>query len=74
MLRQWRDQERKKDLVEELNLLFREFDRVYDTRLFAPHLCEELTSEPTPFVQIIEGLYQVPAATATMISTPLTPT
>jgi type I restriction-modification system DNA methylase subunit len=61
MLRQWRDQKRKKDLVEQLNLLFREFDRVYDTRLFAPHLCEELTSEPTPFVQIIEGLYQVPS-------------
>jgi adenine-specific DNA-methyltransferase len=61
MLRQWRDQERKKDLVEELNLLFREFDQVYDTRLFAPHLCEELTSEPTPFVQIVEGLYQVPS-------------
>jgi len=61
MLRQWRDQERKKDLVELLNLLFREFDRVYDTRLFAPHLCEELTSEPTPFVQIVEGLYQVPS-------------
>jgi type I restriction-modification system DNA methylase subunit len=61
MLRQWRDQKRKKDLVEELNLLFREFDRVYDTRLFAPHLCEELTSEPTPFVQIVEGLYQVPS-------------
>jgi len=60
MLRQWRDQGRKKDLVKELNLLFREFDQVYDTRLFAPHLCEELTSEPTPFAQIIEGLYQVP--------------
>jgi len=60
MLRQWRDQGRKKDLLKELNLLFREFDQVYDTRLFAPHLCEELTSEPTPFAQIIEGLYQVP--------------
>jgi len=61
MLRQWRDQERKKDLVKEINLLFREFDQVYDTRLFAPHLCEELTSEPAPFEQIIKGLYQVPS-------------
>jgi len=60
MLRQWRDQRHRKDLVGQLNLLFREFDQVYDTRLFAPHLCEELTSEPTPFAQIIEGLYQVP--------------
>ncbi len=60
MLREWRDQGRKKDLVQLLNTLFREFDEVYDTRLFAPHLCEELTSEPTPFERIIEGLYEVP--------------
>ena len=60
MLRQWRDQERKKDLVQALNTLFREFDDIYDTRLFAPHFCEELTSEPTPFERIIEGLYEVP--------------
>jgi type I restriction-modification system DNA methylase subunit len=59
-LRQWRDQGRKKDLVRLLNALFREFDDVYDSRLFAPHLCEELTSEPTPYERIIEGLYQVP--------------
>ncbi|HHH81675.1 MAG TPA: hypothetical protein ENL35_01650, partial [Chloroflexi bacterium] len=60
MLRQWRDQGRKKDLVKQLNALFREFDQVYDTRLFAPHFCEELTSEPAPFEQIIAGLYEVP--------------
>jgi type I restriction-modification system DNA methylase subunit len=60
MLRQWRDQGRKQDLVKELNALFREFDATYDTRLFAPHLCEALTSEPTPFEQIIAGLYEVP--------------
>jgi type I restriction-modification system DNA methylase subunit len=59
-LRQWRDQGRKKDLVKLLNALFREFDAAYDSRLFAPHLCEELTSEPTPYERIIEGLYQVP--------------
>ncbi|MBC8264488.1 MAG: N-6 DNA methylase, partial [Anaerolineales bacterium] len=60
MLRQWRDQGRKKDLVQTLSALFREFDDIYDTRLFAPHFCEELTSEPTPFERIIEGLYEVP--------------
>ncbi len=60
MLRQWRDQGRKKDLVRELNALFREFDSVYDSRLFTPHLCEELTSEATPFEHIVEGLYDVP--------------
>jgi type I restriction-modification system DNA methylase subunit len=60
MLRQWRDQGRRKDLVQTLNTLFREFDDIYDTRLFAPHFCEDLTSEPTPFERIIEGLYEVP--------------
>jgi type I restriction-modification system DNA methylase subunit len=60
MLRQWRDQGRRKDLVQTLNTLFREFDDIYDTRLFAPHFCEELTSELTPFEQIIEGLYKLP--------------
>jgi type I restriction-modification system DNA methylase subunit len=60
LLREWRDQGRKKDLVRELNALFREFDSVYDSRLFSPHLCEELTSEPTPFERIVEGLYEVP--------------
>jgi type I restriction-modification system DNA methylase subunit/DNA-binding transcriptional MerR regulator len=59
-LRQWRDQGRKKDLVKLLNALFREFDEVYDSRLFAPHLCEELDTEPTPYERIVEGLYQVP--------------
>jgi hypothetical protein len=59
-LRQWRDQGRRQDLVKLLNALFREFDDVYDSRLFAPHLCEELTSEATPYERIIEGLYQVP--------------
>jgi type I restriction-modification system DNA methylase subunit len=60
MLRQWRDQGRRKDLVRELNALFREFDSVYDSRLFSPHLCEELTSEATPFERIVEGLHDAP--------------
>jgi type I restriction-modification system DNA methylase subunit len=60
MLRQWRDQGRKRDLVKQLNALFREFDAAYDSRLFASHLCEELTSEAAPYERVVEGLYQVP--------------
>jgi type I restriction-modification system DNA methylase subunit len=60
LLRQWRDQGRKKDLLAQLNALFREFDAAYDSRLFAPHLCEELTSDPGPYERVIEGLYEVP--------------
>jgi adenine-specific DNA-methyltransferase len=60
LLRQWHDQERKGDLVAELNQLFREFDATYDTHLFALHFCEELKSEPTPFEMVIQGLHDVP--------------
>jgi hypothetical protein len=60
MVREWRDQGRKKDLVTDLNALFRGFDQGYDSRLFAPHLCEELTSEPGPYERVIEGLYTPP--------------
>jgi len=59
LLRQWHDQERKGDLVAELNRLFREFDATYDTLLFASHFCEELKSEPTPFEMVIKGLHDV---------------
>ena len=60
LLRQWHDQGRKGDLVAELNQLFREFDDTYDTLLFAPHFCQELKSEPTPFEMVIKGLHDVP--------------
>jgi len=60
MVRQWREQGRKRDLLAQLNGLFREFDEAYDSRLFAPHLCEELTSDPGPYEQAVEGLYEVP--------------
>ena len=60
LLRQWHEQGRKSDLVAELNRLFREFDGTYDTHLFAPHLCEELKSEPAPFEMVVKGLHDVP--------------
>jgi len=60
LLRQWYDQSRRGDLVAELNQLFRQFDATYDTHLFAPHFCEELKSEPTPFEMVIQGVHDVP--------------
>lgn len=50
-------QRRKYDLVPQLVKLFREFDAAYDSRLFEPHLLENLQCEPEPFVRVIEGLY-----------------
>jgi type I restriction-modification system DNA methylase subunit len=60
LLRQWHEQDRRGDLVAELNRLFREFDATYDTHLFAPHFCEELKSEPASFEMVIQGLHDVP--------------
>jgi len=60
LVREWRDRGRRGNLVAQLNAIFREFDGIYDTRLFAPHLCEELESEPAPFEAAIDGLYDMP--------------
>lgn len=60
LAREYRDaiqQRRKYDLIPKLVALFREYDDGYDSRLFAPHLLEELQCEPEPFVRVIEGLY-----------------
>jgi adenine-specific DNA-methyltransferase len=51
---------RQEDLAAQLNTLFREFEHVYGGRLFAPHLCEELTGEAAAYERVIEGLYQAP--------------
>ena len=45
-------------LPAELAHLFRELDATYDSDLFAEHFSEKLECEPTPFVTIIEGLYE----------------
>jgi adenine-specific DNA-methyltransferase len=47
---------RHADLPAQLNALFREFERVYGGRLFAPHLCEELAGEAAAYQRVIEGV------------------
>jgi len=37
--------------------MWRDFDDGYDSRLFLPHLADELECEPTPFGEVIDGLY-----------------
>lgn len=60
LLREWRDRGRCKDLVKLLGGVFRDFDKGYDAQVFAPHFCEDLESEPTPYEEIIKGLYATP--------------
>ncbi len=57
LLRELRDQNRIGRLLPELKKLFREFDRIYDSELFAPHFSDELDCEPRPFETLIEELY-----------------
>jgi len=56
LLREWQNGAHK-NLVQELKHIWRDFDQGYDSRLFLPHLADELESDPTPFAEIIEGLY-----------------
>ena len=46
-----------KDLWSLLLDLFRDFDAIYDSRLFEPHLVDSLACEETPFRAILQGLY-----------------
>jgi type I restriction-modification system DNA methylase subunit len=56
LLREWKNGARK-DLIQELRHTWNDFDQGYDSRLFLPHLADELECEPTPFEQIISELY-----------------
>ena len=56
ILREWQNGARK-DLIQELKHIWNDFDQGYDSRLFLPHLADELECEPTPFEQIISELY-----------------
>ncbi|CAG0947139.1 Type IIS restriction enzyme Eco57I [Anaerolineae bacterium] len=57
LVRELRDKNRLNDLIPALTQRFRQLDAIYNSELFAPHLCESLTYEPTVLVDIIEELY-----------------
>jgi hypothetical protein len=57
LVRELRDRNRMNDLIPALSQRFHELDGIYNSELFAPHLCESLTYEPTVLVDIIEELY-----------------
>ena len=56
LLREWQNGAHK-NLVQELKHIWRDFDQGYDSRLFMLHLADELECDPTPFAEVIEGLY-----------------
>ncbi len=55
LLREWKVSG-KGNLIEELNKIFRKFDKWYDSRLFEKHFSEDLESYG-PLEDIVEGLY-----------------
>ncbi|MBI5305541.1 MAG: N-6 DNA methylase [Chloroflexi bacterium] len=57
LVRELQDRNRLNDLIPALSQRFRALDGIYNSELFAPHLCESLTYEPTVLVDIIEQLY-----------------
>ena len=57
LLRELREQSKIGQLLPELKKLFREFDAVYDSELFALHRTDVLESDFGPFETLIEGLH-----------------
>lgn len=56
-VREWQSNP-KKDLIKILNEIFREFDKSYNSKLFAPHPSEELTIDNSILVYVINNLYE----------------
>ncbi len=57
MLREWQNGAHK-DLVRELRQVWHDFNNGYDSRLFQPHIADQLKFAPRELEQVIEGLYQ----------------
>ncbi|MFA6048630.1 MAG: N-6 DNA methylase [Candidatus Micrarchaeia archaeon] len=49
---------KRANLGKELNAVFRNFDATYNSKLFAPHLCEELEISDDVLTVVISGLYE----------------
>lgn len=47
-----------KKIEDKLNKQFRRLDKIYDAKLFAPHLCEDLEIGSHTYQTVIEGLYR----------------
>ena len=58
LVRELKDARRLNELPRRLALLFREFDAIYNSELFAPHFSENLECEPAPFETLIHGLHE----------------
>ncbi|MBU0980956.1 MAG: N-6 DNA methylase [Nanoarchaeota archaeon] len=46
-----------KRIYKKLNLVFRKIDDIYNSKLFTPHLCEDLNIDDEVLVKVINGLF-----------------
>jgi len=61
---EWRGSGRKEELIERLQVIFRDFDGYYDSDLFTYHMTDEVFIEGVTIEHIIDGLYEVPGGIA----------
>ncbi len=57
LIRELESQRKFAELPTELSRLFREFDKTYNSELFAPHSLDGAYAAPTNLKEVIEGLY-----------------
>ena len=57
LIRELESQRKFAELPAELSRLFREFDKTYNSELFAPHALDGAYATPTNLKEVIEGLY-----------------
>lgn len=55
-LREWKDRG-KGNLIKEINKVYREYDAIYNSKLFSHHLCDEFELDDDTLGEVIEGLY-----------------
>jgi len=57
-LREWKEKPRGKSLSQTLKEIFRDFDKGYNSRIFSPHISEDLAIDDEVLEEIINGLYE----------------
>ncbi|MCX7909134.1 MAG: N-6 DNA methylase [Ignavibacteria bacterium] len=56
-LNNWKSSERSKPLFLSLRKIFEEFNNTYNSKIFSPHLCDQLKIEDSILAEIINGLH-----------------
>ncbi|MFH0795482.1 MAG: N-6 DNA methylase [Candidatus Omnitrophota bacterium] len=58
ILRIWERSAKNRNVYKQIVRIFRDFDDGYNSKLFAPHYCEEWVADDKPTADMVKGLYQ----------------